>query len=360
VEAEIPPITPYTTDLEARVIDQIESARKSIFIAVAWLTNRDIIQALHKQAYSWPALSIQVVVDDNVTNRDYFLPWQTKLEEVGIIIQRKHTKRFLHHKFVVVDESRVLVGSYNFTKKGNHNRENLNLIRIPFIAEFYQREFLMLTSSTYIDPNIELLLRYPVFAQQLLSANYPFTAQDLKKYRNKITVGECYSAPNGLYNELNYAPGFIFNPICRPAKLEFPLPITKETLHRVDQDIVFDFGREYFLDNPEDEHSLGEYIEQNLAALEAFYARKFEHTYPVPVLEKKIVAGIDIIRENYLWPLNFQPFCNKRVMEVIMPSLADLSQTPGWHESNGLLQKKARPKAKQRRPIPPETTLSTA
>jgi phosphatidylserine/phosphatidylglycerophosphate/cardiolipin synthase-like enzyme len=80
MEPDIQQIAPYTADLAARMFDQIRTACKSIYIAVAWLANTDIIEALLQQASSLPTLSIQVVVDDNETNQDYFFPWQPRLK----------------------------------------------------------------------------------------------------------------------------------------------------------------------------------------------------------------------------------------------------------------------------------------
>jgi hypothetical protein len=240
---------------------------------------------------------------------------------------------------MIIDDNRVMVGSYNFTQKANANRENFNLVELPIVAGYYKREFKMLTNATYIDPNIHLLFKYPMFCQGLISTNYVFTANELAKYRHKIAVGNCFSASNGFYDEIHYTPGFIFNPVCRPAAYEFPLPISKAVLRQFHEGIVLDWGQEFYHDHPEDGDGLGDYIEQNLEAVRQFYALKFRHIYSPEELEEKIVSDVDIIIEDHLWPVNFRPFLNKRVLDSLMLALQDLSGTTDWQENQYLIQK---------------------
>src|SRR5215831_11818503 len=110
-------ITPYFKDIENRVLDQIQSARSSINIAVAWFTNIRIMEALIRQMQSHPSLSVEIVVDDNKINVEHFFNKEKQLAKAGIIIRRKVSKQFLHHKFMIIDDDRVMVGSYNFTQK---------------------------------------------------------------------------------------------------------------------------------------------------------------------------------------------------------------------------------------------------
>jgi phosphatidylserine/phosphatidylglycerophosphate/cardiolipin synthase-like enzyme len=87
------------------------------------------------------------------------------MSQAGIIIKKNINKRILHDKFIVIDKERVISGSYNFTEKANSNNENIILAEVPMVAKFYARLFEILTNNAYIDESIELLLRYPAFAQ---------------------------------------------------------------------------------------------------------------------------------------------------------------------------------------------------
>jgi phosphatidylserine/phosphatidylglycerophosphate/cardiolipin synthase-like enzyme len=48
----------------------------------------------------------------------------------------------MHHKFVVVDDRTVAMGSYNWTMESEErNYENLVVLRAPLVASAYSREF---------------------------------------------------------------------------------------------------------------------------------------------------------------------------------------------------------------------------
>jgi len=333
--------TPLTKNIESRIIDQIHSAKQSIHIAVAWFTNTRIMNALIDRILVHPGLSIQIVVDDNKTNQLYFFSKATAMEQVGITIKRKVSRQFLHQKFMVIDGERVMMGSYNFTEKANTNREIFVLIEAPIVAGFCVREFEMLTNPTYIDENVHLLLRYPVFTQKLISANYPFNANNIKMYRTRITIGYCFLADNGHYNELYYEPGFIFNSICAASEYEFPLPIVKDVVANWHQELIIDFGAEYYRNNPRDFEGIGDYMTENLQALETYYKRKYEHLYTLEVLEDKIVSEVNIVVEDYLWAVNFFPFINNRVLDIVMKTLPDLSENEYWKRENHLIKHKS-------------------
>jgi hypothetical protein len=87
-------ITPYKKDIESRIIDNIRIAQASIYIAVAWFTNKRILDVLIEQITSHPQLSFQIVVDDNKTNQIYFFNRATEMSQAGIIIKKISTSVF--------------------------------------------------------------------------------------------------------------------------------------------------------------------------------------------------------------------------------------------------------------------------
>ena len=67
-------------------------------------------------------------------------PWQEPLKTVGIPTLPQGDK--LHHKFAVIDSSRVITGSHNWSNSANHiNDETLLIIDNPLIAQHFTREF---------------------------------------------------------------------------------------------------------------------------------------------------------------------------------------------------------------------------
>ena len=67
-------------------------------------------------------------------------PWKQPVNSVGIPKLPEGDK--LHHKFALVDDHTVIVGSHNWSAAANHNNdEDLLVIRNPMVAAHFRREF---------------------------------------------------------------------------------------------------------------------------------------------------------------------------------------------------------------------------
>ncbi len=70
------------------------------------------------------------------TNR----PWQNPITTVGV--PRMPPGDLLHHKFGIIDQKVVIMGSHNWTEAANNgNDETLLVVHSPVVAAHYQREF---------------------------------------------------------------------------------------------------------------------------------------------------------------------------------------------------------------------------
>ena len=66
----------------------------------------------------------------------------THLEKQGIPVKVDDTRHHMHHKFMVIDQSSVITGSYNWTRSAaEYNHENIVLLNDAGIAKSYQDEF---------------------------------------------------------------------------------------------------------------------------------------------------------------------------------------------------------------------------
>jgi phosphatidylserine/phosphatidylglycerophosphate/cardiolipin synthase-like enzyme len=85
-------------------------------------------------------------------------PWKIPYYDIGV--PRLGRGDMLHHKFAVVDESTVILGSQNWSDSANTtNDENLVVISDPQIALEYKQEYLRLTKSSRFGPPKTLLSR---------------------------------------------------------------------------------------------------------------------------------------------------------------------------------------------------------
>lgn len=315
----------YHHSIEDKIIELILDAKNSIKISMAWFTSKKIKDALIELKYSNSSIEIEIVVDDNRINDLYFFNDREKFTEQGIILHKKSLPKFLHNKFTVIDNKISITGSYNFSNKAKRNSENIAVIYDSNVSSVNSRVFRFLTEPLYIDENIYLLFDHPLFAQKLLSAFYPFTYSEFKKYRDKLVLGYCFTHENGIYDEIKYDPGFIFNPkVHFDKKLktsEFPLPISKLMIKNWISGRNTNLIIDSYQGHVEEYIYINDAIERSDKAVEAFFKRKIESTYTYEKLKELVVNDIDIIIEDELFPHNFALFFNKNIVSKIFEKI---------------------------------------
>ena len=85
-------------------------------------------------------------------------PWTLPLYDIGVPAMARGD--MLHHKFAVIDESTVVVGSQNWSDSANHtNDENILVIKNARIAKLYKQEFERLESGSRKGPSKSLMKR---------------------------------------------------------------------------------------------------------------------------------------------------------------------------------------------------------
>lgn len=334
----------FTQNIERVIIENFLKAKESITIVMAWFTNSDIIESLIK-ARNYSNVDIKILVDDNYINNNYFYKkHKENLEKAGIEIKSQTIRNFNHNKFSVIDDNKIITGSYNYSKRANKNLENIVVFEDKNIASYYKRLFKYLTIPDYIDENIELLFEDTGFANKIISTYYPFKVSLFRKIKHKIQLGTCFTHENGLYNQISYEPGLIFNQkytlhkelvsffekkknneltiehFNSPLNQEFNLPITKELIKGYIVSEISNFNHSLLVesasfDNTEiDYEEFGNDYEKLERATEAYYTRKFEQTFNKTKLKSILDNEIDLIIEDYLWGNNFMPFLNDNIV----------------------------------------------
>ena len=317
----------YFSGIEKKLIELIDESEKSIKIAMAWFTSPEIKNCLTQKKISNPSIEISIVVDDNDINKDYFFNSKSRFEKVGIEIRKKVIDRFLHHKFMVIDETIVITGSYNYSKRANSSLENIVVINSSKLSSNYSRIFEFLTNSNYLDENVQLLFDNPRFAQEIISTYYQFDEDEYFKYKDKIKIGDCYTHFNGMHDVIEYNPGLIFNPILSKRNYyedkfaEFSIPIKKEDIKRYIKDRNESIILDSFLGEEESYHLINGELEKNEKSLKKYFKRKMEKTYRYSKLERLIKDGVDIILEDDLWVNNFEPFLSRELIGKIFDNI---------------------------------------
>lgn len=128
-------------DIQASIIKEIRKAKYSIQLSVAWFTDKVLFDELKKKMEQ--GVNVQIIIsNDSINTLDYDKYFETyRIDPFGV-----YDNNILHNKFCVIDLETVLEGSYNWSKRAQYNKENLQRIK--------QRE----NASKYADRFIELKL----------------------------------------------------------------------------------------------------------------------------------------------------------------------------------------------------------
>lgn len=124
-----------------RIQEEIEKAQHSVFIAVAWFTNRNLFNILVAKAIE--GCKVSLIISNDEINRNSSIDFE-KLNLNGSVVYRigDGDSILMHNKFCVIDHSTVITGSYNWSYKAESNFENVVItqndttLAEQFIAEF--------------------------------------------------------------------------------------------------------------------------------------------------------------------------------------------------------------------------------
>jgi len=128
-------------NIAKRIVSEIDKAQNSIFIAVAWFTNRNIFNVLQRKAKEGCQINLMYSADHiNENSSIDFDLLKTKNSNVFPIGDGDHD--LMHNKFCVIDHCTVITGSYNWSNKAESNHENITITNgVTTLAEQFVFEF---------------------------------------------------------------------------------------------------------------------------------------------------------------------------------------------------------------------------
>lgn len=121
-----------------RIVSRLNSARRTADICVFTITDDRIANAIlaaHKRG-----VKVRIVTDnDKAFDEGSDVP---RLQAAGIPLLVDQTPFHMHHKFALFDRSRLINGSYNWTRSAAaNNEENITDTGDPALLASFQREF---------------------------------------------------------------------------------------------------------------------------------------------------------------------------------------------------------------------------
>lgn len=134
----------FFSNISDHISQELSQAESSIYIAVAWLTNRDLFDILVEKAKS--GVTVQLLLSNDEINQKCYLDFsRLKIgNSVAYLIGDGKTD-LMHNKFCIIDRRIVITGSYNWSYKAEkNNHENIVIttddfeLADQFIAQFKQ------------------------------------------------------------------------------------------------------------------------------------------------------------------------------------------------------------------------------
>ncbi len=116
----------HFSNIRNEIIGQLKKATRDIKVAIAWLTDEDIIRTLTQRVET--GLSVTVVMSESKENFRNITKWKDFLRHGGKLYIA--LPKFLHHKFCIIDSKIILNGSYNWTYFAQSNDENILVLTL--------------------------------------------------------------------------------------------------------------------------------------------------------------------------------------------------------------------------------------
>ena len=133
-------------DIQNQIIEEIRKAKYTIWVAMAWFTNRVLYGELVKKKRK--GVNVQIVIDDNEKNDDAPFTLEDEFETYRIHIQ-SYYKNIMHDKFCIIDLATVIHGTFNWTNAANYNRETISIDKNSATAKVFADEFIKLKTREY-------------------------------------------------------------------------------------------------------------------------------------------------------------------------------------------------------------------
>lgn len=126
-------------NIKSLIINELNKAREYVYVAVAWLTDEDLLEEL--VILSRKGIQVQLIINDDEINVYSGLNYSDIYRNGGKLFFANSEQNLMHNKFCIIDKSIVINGSYNWTRKAKNNFENVTISRNIDTANLFIEEF---------------------------------------------------------------------------------------------------------------------------------------------------------------------------------------------------------------------------
>lgn len=139
------PLKFFDENIEEVIIKNIHDAKEELCVAVAWFTSPTLMDEL--KALKKRGVNIKVIISTASQNFKYNN--DSKIREVCnklkvALIPKRRNQNFdnlMHNKYCIIDNKKVIDGSYNWSKNAKYNLEHIIVIESRTVAKMYKNNF---------------------------------------------------------------------------------------------------------------------------------------------------------------------------------------------------------------------------
>ncbi|WMX58964.1 phospholipase D-like domain-containing protein [Peribacillus sp. R9-11] len=110
-------------EIKNTIIQGIRNAKYTIWVAVAWFTDKEIFEELLLSKSA--GVNVRIITSDEDSNRYLMEKLESNFEVVKVQLKGNRLSNRLHDKFCIIDFEFVMHGSYNWSKNARGNDETL-------------------------------------------------------------------------------------------------------------------------------------------------------------------------------------------------------------------------------------------
>lgn len=169
------------------ILLEISKAQKSIFIAVAWFTNKRIFNALVDKANA--GCTVNLIISNNEINLSSLIDFETlNIHKSRVFKVGNDNTELMHNKFCVIDFNVVITGSYNWSYKAKDNFENIVITKEnTALAEQFIKEFNKIRQLYYPEElNEEIIFPLNKIIRRLEILKNYILLEDIAELNNEV------------------------------------------------------------------------------------------------------------------------------------------------------------------------------
>lgn len=139
------PLKFFDENIEDVIIKNIHEAKEELCIAVAWFTSKTLMEEL--RSLKRQGVNVKVIISDHTSN--FQNNNENKLINVCnrvkmVVIPKRGNRNYnnlMHNKYCIIDNKKVIDGSYNWSNNAKYNLEHVIVIESRTVAKMYKDNF---------------------------------------------------------------------------------------------------------------------------------------------------------------------------------------------------------------------------